>query len=501
MSIIIVGLGSGDKRYLTLEAWDVLSKTAELYVRTVWHPVIDELPKTIQIISFDHLYDTAETFSSVYAQIVESIIQAGTNKDIVYAVPGHPFVGESTTKAIIQEASKRGTEVQVIEGLSFVEPTLTAVNLFLAASSNSAHLVDGMDHLQVCDALELLEQDFPKVHVNMPVLVGQVYSQAVASELKLKLTAVYDDETPVYLVHGASTTKQSVEAVYLYEIDRSATINHLTSLYIPALPRPGDLTLLAEVVATLRGPNGCPWDQEQTPQSMRSGFLEEAYEVLEALDLDDEQSLQEELGDMLLHIVMQVQMASEVESFKLTDVIAGIVEKLIRRHPHIWGDVKVKDSAQVVQNWESIKAQEKGTEFESKSILDNIPNRLPALAQSQKIQERVAKEGFDWQTIDGVYAKLHEEVNELQASRSFAEKQMELGDVLFVVVNLGKWLGIDSESALREANLRFSRRFRKVETLAEESGLVMRQMSEDDLIALWLKAKALLADLESTYQN
>ncbi|MCB0035506.1 MAG: nucleoside triphosphate pyrophosphohydrolase, partial [Anaerolineales bacterium] len=259
--------------------------------------------------------------------------------------------------------------------------------------------------------------------------------------------------------------------------------------------------LLAEVVATLRGPNGCPWDQEQTPQSMRSGFLEEAYEVLEALDLDDEQSLQEELGDMLLHIVMQVQMASEVESFKLTDVIAGIVEKLIRRHPHIWGDVKVKDSAQVVQNWESIKAQEKGTEFESKSILDNIPNRLPALAQSQKIQERVAKEGFDWQTIDGVYAKLHEEVNELQASRSFAEKQMELGDVLFVVVNLGKWLGIDSESALREANLRFSRRFRKVETLAEESGLVMRQMSEDDLIALWLKAKALLADLESTYQN
>lgn len=494
MSITIVGLGSGNKGYLTLEAWDILSKSTKLYLRTAWHPVVDELPKTIQMISFDHLYEKAETFSSIYAQIVECILQEGGSKDIVYAVPGHPFVGESTTAAIIQGANAKGIDVQIIEGLSFVEPTLTAVNLYIATTNNSEHMLDGMDHLQICDALELLDQDFPKVHVNAPLLIGQVYSRAVASELKLKLTAAYDDECPVYLVHGAGTVEQAVEAIYLYEIDRSTSINHLTSLYVPALSKPGDLTALAEVVATLRGPNGCPWDQEQTPQSMRSGFLEEAYEVLEALDLKNEEALREELGDMLLHIVMQIQMASEVESFKLADVVASIVEKLIRRHPHVWGDISVNDSGQVEQNWKTIKAQEKGKDIKSKSILDNIPNMLPALAQSQKIQERVAKEGFDWQTIDGVYAKLQEEIDELQASHSLVEKQMELGDVLFVVVNLGKWLGIDAETALREANLRFSRRFGKVEALAEEKGLVMRQMSEDELLELWLTAKTLLAD-------
>ncbi len=224
------------------------------------------------------------------------------------------------------------------------------------------------------------------------------------------------------------------------------------------------MAALAETIAILRSPEGCPWDREQTPQSLRSGFLEEASEVLEALDTQDEELLREELGDMLYHLVMQTQMASEEEIFRLPDVIAGIDAKLRHRHPHVWGDLDVADSDEVVRNWEAIKQEEKATR--STSLVDNIPEILPALARSQKLQDRVSKIGFDWPNIAGVYGKLTEEIGELQEAHTPAERQDELGDLLFVAVNLARWLDVDAESALREANLKFSRRFRQVEQLA-----------------------------------
>jgi tetrapyrrole methylase family protein/MazG family protein len=246
--------------------------------------------------------------------------------------------------------------------------------------------------------------------------------------------------------------------VPLYAIDRSDAVSHLTSLFVPPLPTPSTLNALAETVAILRSPDGCPWDQEQTPQSLRSGFLEEASEVLVALDEDDMDGLREELGDVLYHLVMQTQMASEAEEFRLAEVIAAIDAKLKYRHPHVWGDWQVSDSAEVVANWEMLKAQEKADR--SESLVDNIPQALPALAYSQKLQGRVRKVGFDWPSIDGVYEKLQEEVGELQTAVSPQHRAEELGDLLFVTVNLAKWLDIDAESALREANAKFSRRFK-----------------------------------------
>lgn len=492
MSIVIVGLGPSSGRFLTQEAWQLLANTPEIYLRTAWHPAVVDLPHTIKIISFDDLYETAADFTDVYQQIIAQIIEKGTVGEVVYAVPGHPFVGEATVPIIVQQAYERGISIRIIEGLSFVEPMLTAINLHLLAAGDD-HLVDGMSQVQVCDGLELAGQDFPRINVNAPTLIGQVYSQAVAGELKLRLTAAYPDEHRVYLVHSAGAASSQVESIPLYEIDRSASINHLTSLYLPPLQRPGDLTALAEAVATLRGPIGCPWDQEQTPLSMRADLLEEVSELLDAIDLDNSDAICEELGDVLLHIAMQAQMASEVEAFKLTDVIAGIVEKIIRRHPHVWGETLVANSDEVVQNWNAIKALEKRENRQSKSILDNIPNSLPALAQSQKIQTRVRKAGFDWQTIEGVYEKLQEEIIELQNAVTPQEKLMEVGDILFVIVNIAKWLELDAEIALREANIRFSKRFRLVEALAQERGLILEQMSEPDLITLWLEAKAQLA--------
>lgn len=475
MSITIVGLGPGHGRQLTREAWDILTTASSFFVRTEQHPTLADLPDTVQWHSFDDVYDTAVSFAAVYEQIVDTLLDAGREAAIVYAVPGHPHVGEATVTRLIAAAKEAAIAVRVVPGLSFVEPTLTAVNL------------DALAGLQIFDAIELTGYHFPPLNPDVPLLLGQVYSRLLAGELKAVLTAVYPEQHPVQLIHAAGTEAEEVEAVPLYAIDHSEKVNHLTSLIVPPLPQASAITALAETVAHLRSPEGCPWDQEQTPQSMRTGFLEEACEVLDALDTEDTDGLREELGDMFYHLLMQVQMAAEEELFTLSDVIAGVEAKLKYRHPHVWGDWQVADSEHVVRNWEMLKQKEKGDK--TISILDGVPESLPALARAQKIQLKARQVGFDWATIDGVYEKVAEEIAELKAAQSPAEQAEELGDLLFVLVNVGKWLDIDVESALREANLKFSKRFKATEQLANKRNLQMEKMSLEALDALWEEAK------------
>ena len=484
MTITIVGLGPGDADLITRQAWHLFSAADIVYLRTRRHPAVDGLPAHLRRHSFDDVYDTADDFAAVYRHIVDEVLRLGTAGDVVYAVPGHPYVGEATVAAIARGAAEAGIPVRVVAGLSFVEPTLAALG------------VDALDGLQLFDAIELAGYLYPPINPDVPVLLGQVYSRLLAGELKAALMSIYPAEQPVALVHAAGETSERVERLALHEIDHSHHIDHLTSLYIPALPVKAGLTALAETVTVLRSPNGCPWDREQTPQSLREGFLEEAYEVLAALDAADDDNLREELGDLLYHILMQTTLAAEAGAFTLTEVIAGIEAKLKRRHPHVWGDWQVSSSADVLRNWELLKEGEKrarGETAAAASTLDGIPPALPALARSQKIQTRVARTGFDWPDIDGVFAKLDEEVAEVRAAATADEKRAELGDVLFVVVNLARWLGADAETALREANERFSRRFRGVERLAATRGLALSALSFAELDALWDEAKAALA--------
>ena len=480
MGIIVVGLGPGNGRFLTRAAWETLSQAKEVYLRTARHPAVADLPDHVRCHSFDAIYETAENFDTVYDTIVTRLLQLAEQEEVVYAVPGHPFVGESTVSKLVARAEERGVTVEIVAGLSFVEPCLTAVQQ------------DGMDGVQIFDAIELTQYLYPPVNPDFPLLLGQVYSRMLASELKMVLTAVYPDEHPVTLIHQAGDDNQVIEQIRLYEVDRSEQVNHLTSLFVPSLPRPSSLSNLAETVAVLRSPNGCPWDQEQTPQSLRNGFLEEASEVLEALDNDDMAELREELGDVFYHLVMQIQIASEMEEFRLTDVIADVDAKLKYRHPHVWGDWQVENSEEVIQNWEMLKAKEKSER--SDSLVDHIPLALPALARSQKLQSRVRKVGFDWPDIEGVYEKVQEEIVELQEARSPEHQAEELGDLLFVVVNLAKWLDIDAESALREANVKFSRRFQALEKLAAERDLDLAQLELDALEALWQEVKGQQAE-------
>ena len=480
MGITVVGRGPGNGRFLTKIAWDTLSQAQAVYLRTARHPAVADLPESVARHSFDHIYDSADSFETVYETIVAELLRLAQDGDVIYAVPGHPFVGESTVTRLVAEANAAGVAVKVIAGLSFVEPCLTAV------------AQDGMDGVQIFDAIELSQYLYPPVNPDFPLLLGQVYSRMLASELKLVLTAVYPDEHPVTLIHQAGDDDETIEQVPLYAIDRSDVVSHLTSLFVPPLPQPSSLNALAETVAILRSPDGCPWDQEQTPQSLRSGFLEEASEVLGAIDAHDMDELREELGDVLYHLVMQTQIASEDEEFRLTEVIAGIDAKLKYRHPHVWGDWEVSDSAEVIENWEMLKAKEKADR--SDSLVDHIPEALPALARSQKLQARVRKVGFDWPSIDGVYEKVQEEIAELREAVTPEHQAEELGDLLFVTVNLAKWLDIDAESALREANLKFSRRFRAVEKLAAQRKVQLAEMALDDLEALWQEVKVQLKE-------
>ncbi len=243
---------------------------------------------------------------------------------------------------------------------------------------------------------------------------------------------------------------------------------------------------LVDIIARLRAPDGCPWDRKQSHTSLREFLLEECYEVLAALDEGDSGKLCAELGDLMLQIVLHAQIASEAGEFDIGDVVSSINAKLIHRHPHIFGSAKVKDANEVAHNWEALKQEERGADT---SILASVPRQMPALGYSQAIQRRVAEVGFDWEDIDGVIEKLTEEVGEFKQADSQEQKAQEFGDLLFTLVNIARRLGVDSETALREANKKFFRRFSYMEDVCRQRGVNIGDLSFNEQNALWEEAK------------
>ena len=255
------------------------------------------------------------------------------------------------------------------------------------------------------------------------------------------------------------------------------------------MPLPEELdkfNTLVSIIARLRSPGGCPWDRKQTHSSLRSALLGECYEVLEALDEGDKEKLGDELGDLLLQIVLHAQIAAEAGEFEMGEVIKNINTKLINRHPHIFGSAKVKDAEEVSYNWETLKQEERGSGV---SMLENVPGEMPALGYSQEIQSRVARVGFDWEDIEGVIDKLVEEVTEFKQEEDRERREQEFGDLLFTLVNVARRLGVDSEAALRRANKRFYRRFTCMEELCRRRGVNFADLSFGEQNALWEEAK------------
>lgn len=483
MTVTIVGLGPGDASCLTRQAWELFASAQTVHLRTNQHPAVKDLPRHLTLHSFDYLYKSAPDFSELYERITSTIIkEAKTANGVIYAVPGHPLVGESTVTSILHVARQEDVKVRIVPGLSFIEQAISALQ------------IDALDGLQLFDAIQIASYIYPPLNTDFPILLGQIYNQLVAGELKLSLMALYPDEHEVVLIHAAGTERQSLERCPLFEIDRSQSIAHLTSLYVPPLTMNSSLSSFAETVALLRSPQGCPWDQEQTRQSLRADFLEEVMEALEALDDDRPEAIQEELGDVLYHLVMQAQIASERNEFSLGEVIAAIDAKLKRRHPHVWGAHEVTGTSDVIRYWEQQKAEESAALGKPYSLLENIPATLPSLARAQKIQTRVQLVGFDWPSIDGVVAKVNEEMMELQNAQDPESASAELGDLLFALVNWARWLGVNAETTLREANRRFQRRFTKMESIAGERKLVLADLDLRELDDLWEESKTSLEE-------
>jgi tetrapyrrole methylase family protein/MazG family protein len=476
IKITIVGLGPGRAGLLTQEAREILDAAREVWVRTARHPTVAELPG-LPWRPMDSFYEKEEDFSAVYRAIADEVLRLAERPEgVVYAVPGGPRVGEATVARILDLAREHGREVRIVEGLSFLEPALSALG------------VDALNGLYVADAVELASLHHPPFPPSAHALVAQLYSRTLAGEVKLTLMNQYPEEYAVRLLHAAGTGEQTVEDLPLHAIDRSDRIAHLTALYLP--PWKGALEQFQETIAHLRAPDGCPWDREQTHLSIRGNLMEETYEALQAIDREDPRGLAEELGDLLLQILLHAQIATEAGDFRMADVIAGIDEKIHRRHPHVFGGAKVSGVGQVLRNWEEIKAEERsGKEKEGTGLFDGVPLELPALEQANSYQKRAARVGFDWPTIEGVKAKVAEELAELEAAGDEQEREHELGDVFFAVVNLARWLKADPESALREANARFRMRFGRVEAAAARIGKPIKDMSLAEMDALWEEAK------------
>ena len=250
-----------------------------------------------------------------------------------------------------------------------------------------------------------------------------------------------------------------------------------------------DVSRLIEIVGRLRAPDGCPWDREQTHETLRAALVEECYEVVEAIVNADDTNLSEELGDLLLHVVMHAQMAGERGAFGFREVVDGVCEKLVRRHPHVFGSGQASDTGEVLRQWEQIKRAEKG---EGASIMDGLPASLPALMRAQNAQRKAARVGFDWVDSKGVFEKLEEEFAELREVKDAGNSRRveeEFGDVLFTAVNLARHLNVDSETALAAATTKFTNRFKKVESLIAEEGRRIEECHQDVLEAAWEKVK------------
>lgn len=479
--IILLGLGPGDVKLLTREAWDVLSNASEIYLRTRKHPTVAGFPPSLTVHSFDRFYEDGESFADVYERIVEQVLELSERPEgVIYAVPGDPFIAEATTPAILKKAESQGIPYRVVPGLSFIEPTFSALG------------VDPMPHTALLDALELAHMHHPPFPPDVPALIAQVHSPLVASNIKLTLMAVYPDEHPVQLVHGAGTMSENVEHLPLYQIDRSEDIGLLTALYVPALGQGTSFEGFQEIIAHLRAPDGCPWDKEQDHQSLRPHLLEEAYEALTAIDKDDPQAMEEELGDLLLQIVLHAQIGSEYGEFSMASILKEIHTKIVNRHPHVFEDLDLEETGEVLENWERLKAEERRSEgHKEEGLLDGVAPALPSLTKAQIFQKRAARVGFDWPDLSGVLAKIQEELAELRGVKDPQSRQAELGDLLFALVNLCRWYEVDAESALREANQRFKRRFSYLEKSVRDQGRSLSDLTLQELDVLWESAKGL----------
>lgn len=480
----IVGLGPGSKDLLPLKVYNLLRQHPNIYFRTEKHPVIDELKQEgIVFKTFDYLYDQEESFDLIYEKISIALIAESMSRTVVYGVPGHPMVAEKSVQKLLALATEKNIVYEIIPAMSFLEAIFSLLK------------IDPTKGINIIDALRM-----PTINIHSGYIITQVYDRMVASEVKLNLMEAFPDEHEITVIRAAGIPgEEKYQKMPLFELDRLVWIDYLTSVYVPALKEGSKqpnvlLDPLLEIMEQLRSVNGCPWDKEQTHESLKRYLIEETYEVLEAIDVNNMHKVCEELGDLLLQVVFHAQIAKEQGSFDIKDVITEICEKLIRRHPHVFGDVTVSGVEEVNANWNSIKAVEKLQAGEIiKSQLSGVPIELPALLRAEKIQKKAAEVGFDWPDYIGALDKITEEFEELKEAikqnKSLNIKE-ELGDLIFAIVNLTRFFNVEPEGALTMTINKFISRFAYIEKEASTANKSLANYKLDELDKLWNEAKS-----------
>ena len=436
----------------------------------------------IELEPLDDRYERAATLDDCYRSIVGAVVAAASEHGaVVYAVPGNPAVAERTVELLHDAARTGAIELRVVPGLSFADVAWTRLGVDPLATG--AHVVDGRG------------LDAGAVDRGLPLLVAQCDDTLVLSDVKLALLERLDPSTAVTVLQRLGLPDEHVEEVALADLDRVVTPDHLTSVYVPPATQSAtvELARLLALAELLRGPGGCPWDAEQTHHSLTRYLLEESYEVVEAVEelpadapagvaADDPRyrALVDELGDLLYQVIFHAVLAHEAGAFDMGDVARGIHDKLVRRHPHVFGDAAADTSAAVMASWEQIKKEEKG----AASIVAGITPGLPSLLYAHKLMRKAASVGLDPGDVDASLERVDAAVASLRSAAG-PDEETALGELLAASVALARGLGVDTESALRGWSARFRSRFERMEQLATDRGLDLHALAPDDVQALW----------------
>lgn len=403
-------------------------------------------------------------------QVVEALLEHSRDRDVALAVFGYPFVREGLMSGIL--ARGRGG-VDLYPVVSPLQVLLLALDL------------DATADLEIIDAGSLPGAARTRdAHLIVTGADNPILARAVAGQLR-------DRYAPDHTLVVSSTLESGGFDLTPMSVDELACVEAVlreSAIYVPPvrLAPPGGFAELVRIIGVLRAPDGCPWDREQTHASLAPHLIEEAYEGAVAAESGDDAALADELGDVLLQVVLHAQIGAEEGAFTIDDVIGGIITKIRRRHPHIFGTVVAETAEEVTRNWDAIKRDEKP----HTGMLGEVPETLPSLMRAQKISRRAAGVGFEWEDIDGVWAKVHEEIDELKATgHGSPEAADELGDLLFTVVNVARKMGVDAEAALRRTCDRFTARFESMESAATTTGLPLEDLSLDEWEAFWAEAK------------
>ena len=473
-TIQIIGLGAGSEDDLTIRAQEALSERIPAFARTDRHPIVNELRKNIDIDSFDDYFEKYETFDEVYENIVNTLIEKSKQYGkINYCTAGSPYYGDIVTKKLISEYKDQINTI-IIDGMSFLDKCL---KLSGYADYNN---------IKILDCLETDEFSFD---VNSFNIITQVYDLETASQLKVKLMEIYPEDANSLII---DVLGENVKKIPLFMLDQEK--NYGFSTYFCILPieisknRVYNVDNLLRIVKLLRGPDGCPWDKKQTHHSIRQHVIEEAYEVVDAIDNDDVDNLVEELGDLLLQVVFHAELGSEEGYFNFSDVVTDVCKKMYFRHPHVFGDVKADDAEEALTSWENSKLKEKNLTTYTDN-LKNVPKALSTLSRSYKIQKRAAEVGFDWSDAQGAVLKIKEELLEFieeYNNHNIENMEEEFGDLLFALVNFARFEKINPDIALNKTINKFIDRFEYIE---KNSTKDLKQMTLEEMDELWEESK------------